>query len=202
VNRRHFILQSSSTIAAATVPLFSPFNASALVNTDLSAGTKKIKEAQLYPEISTDRTIKHFSHNDWLTLTIVQNHFLPSENDAPGAVEINALHYLYDFLSRPATDPVDVKFILWGTQQLQTLSKDNNTVRFIDQSIEHREKTLRHFEQQTEGRRWLVTIMNYVLEALLSDPVYGGNPDGIGWQWLEHRAGEPRPPMNKRYWLA
>ena len=31
------------------------------------------------------------------------------------------------------------------------------------------------------------------MEALLTDPAYGGNPDGIGWRWLGHTPGYPRP---------
>ena len=39
----------------------------------------------------------------------------------------------------------------------------------------------------------------YIFEALLSDPVYGGNPEGIGWRWLGHRPGFPRPNQRNRY---
>jgi gluconate 2-dehydrogenase gamma chain len=37
------------------------------------------------------------------------------------------------------------------------------------------------------------------MEALLTDPAYGGNPGGIGWRWLQHVPGYPRPPMDKIY---
>ena len=35
---------------------------------------------------------------------------------------------------------------------------------------------------------------------MLTPPSYGGNPNGIGWQWLEHQAGFPLPPAGKRYY--
>ncbi len=178
--RRTFILSSGSSLA------FAPLTASAIVNTLIS------------DELITS-PLKHFTKRDWLTIAIVQNHLFPSEPDSPGAVEINALHYLHDFLNNPATDPLDSEFIHSGSRLLQ--QSTDGALSLSDQSIEQREITLRQFEKTNDGRRWLVTILNYVLEALLTDPVYGGNPDRIGWQWLEHRAGEPRPPMNKRYWL-
>lgn len=193
MDRRAFILRSGSTLAAAAAPAFAPMTASAVVNSVIAHNV-------------SDHAVKHFTNNDWQTIATVQSHFLPSEADAPGAVEINALKYLHDFLSNPITDPVDVEFILSGTQLLQRFAKKesaNGQLSFIDQSIEQREITLRQFEKQAgDSRRWLVTILNYVLEALLTDPVYGGNPGGIGWQWLEHRAGDPHPPMNRRYWLT
>jgi len=30
--------------------------------------------------------------------------------------------------------------------------------------------------------------------------VYGGNPDGIGWKWLEHQPGYPTPPADKSWY--
>ena len=192
MDRRAFILRSGCTLAAVSAPAFTPLTAAAV-----------IPQTNTLTALSSS-LINSFKEADWITIAAVQNHLFPSEADAPGSVEINALSYLHDYLSNPNTDQNDVEFILSGTRLLQTFSqlKDNNNgAVFTDLSVEQRELILREFEQQPEGRRWLVNILNYLLEALLTDPVYGGNPDGIGWKWLEHRAGEPRPPANKRYWL-
>ncbi len=188
MDRRAFILRSGSTLAAVSTPALTPLSASAVV-----------RAIQTQP--GTKANLDGFSETDWLTIAAVQIHLFPSEPEAPGALEINALSYLHDFLSNPVTDPSEVEFILSGVQSLQTHARQNQQKAFTDLSIEQREILLREFEKQPDGRRWLVNILNYVLEALLTNPVYGGNPDGIGWEWLEHRAGEPQPPANKRYWL-
>ena len=47
---------------------------------------------------------------------------------------------------------------------------------------------------------WLSLLLTYLLEALLADPVYGGNPGGIGWQWLAHQPGFPTPPADKTWY--
>ncbi len=203
MDRRTFICRSGSTFASGAVAgalVSTPIPASAVVQAVIS------KKSTDLEQFST--AIDNFTEKDWLTITTVQNHLFPSEPDAPGSVEIKALSYLHDFLSNTQTDPETVQFILSGsrllqvfTQQTFTPSNASNAALFTDLSTEQREKILRQFEQQPEGRRWLVNILNYVLEALLTDPVYGGNPDGIGWKWLEHTAGNPRPPANKRYWL-
>ena len=186
MDRRRFII--NNTWLAST--LLTAFNVSATPQT-------------IHTKVRHSAT-QVFSKSDWLTIAIVQNHLLPSEQSAPGAVEINALHYLHSYLSNPSTDPIEVKFIHSGVQKLQKwVQKESASGQALlaDQSIEQREITLRQFEKSSDGRRWLVTLLNYVLEALLTDPIYGGNPNGIGWQWLEHRSGDPHPPMNKRYWL-
>ncbi len=180
MDRRDFLLTSGTGLTAFSIP----FTVNAAIGDKL-----------LYPEV------EKFNQQDWLTITAVQNHLFPSEDHVPGALEINALRYLHNFLSNPATDPVDIQFILSGTHSLQQFARQNHNIPFTQLSINEREQLLRKFEQQTDGRRWLTNILNYILEALLTDPVYGGNPDQIGWKWLEHRAGEPRPPANKRYWL-
>ncbi len=188
MDRRVFILRSGGTLAAVS--------ASSIVNAVITQ-----------PSSQTDLNfspVKNFSDSDWVTIATVQDHLFPSETGAPGAVEINALTYLHDYLSNPITDPNDVTFILSGTHLLQIFSKQNSANRsadFSDLSVEERELILRKFEKEAAGKRWLINILNYLFEALLTDPVYGGNPDGIGWQWLEHRAGDPHPPANKRYWL-
>ncbi|MEE8342688.1 MAG: gluconate 2-dehydrogenase subunit 3 family protein, partial [Gammaproteobacteria bacterium] len=64
---------------------------------------------------------------------------------------------------------------------------------------QERETVLREIEQSRAGRNWLSTLLTYLLEALLADPVYGGNPNGIGWQWLEHQPGYPLPPKDKAW---
>lgn len=195
MDRRTFILHSSGALVAVSAP--------SAVNAALS---HKLYTQKVHSLLQDDPV--GFSEQDWNTIAAVQNHLFPSEHPtdeqensvskAPGALEINALSYLHEYLSNPETDPSEVEFILSGVRLLQNF---NNKSTFTELSIERREELLREFEKQPDGKRWLANILNYLLEALLTDPVYGGNPGGIGWIWLEHRAGEPRPPANKRYWL-
>ncbi len=63
-----------------------------------------------------------------------------------------------------------------------------------------REALLRRIEQSRAGGNWLSLLLTYLLEALLADPVYGGNPDAIGWRWLEHQPGFPTPPADRTWY--
>ena len=63
-----------------------------------------------------------------------------------------------------------------------------------------KEQLLRYLADRTRwGKNWLSLLLYYLFEALLADPAYGCNPDGVGWQWLEHQPGFPRPPPDKIY---
>ena len=63
------------------------------------------------------------------------------------------------------------------------------------------EIALRELEKTGAGRSWITELLHYLFEALLTDPVYGGNPGGIGWKWLDHTPGFRRPSKDKRFFL-
>jgi len=135
----------------------------------------------------------------WDTIAAVQEHLLPSEPDAPGAREVHATAYLDRTLADPKFDP-DIKgFILEGIGWLQEIAKAQDGMLFHRIRPARREELLRQIAATPAGERWLSNLVTYCLEALLADPLYGGNPGGIGWQWLGHDPGRPRPTADKIY---
>lgn len=184
MDRRRFLVRSS--VVLASTPVFSPFIA--------SADTVKL----FHPPPGDYLGI---SPAQWAVLEAVQAHLLPTEPDAPGAVEVNALPYLRLMLGEPGRDLADRIFIRDGVKNLERLTNEKFGNTFSKLSIPQRETVLRNFETEQGGSGWISSMLDYVLEALLTDPVYGGNPDGIGWRWLDHTPGFPRPPADKRYFF-
>lgn len=129
----------------------------------------------------------------WEILAAVQNRLFPSEPHAPGAREIQALNYLRFIVDDEKTDGEERDFILKGTQWLEAMSIDMHRQPFSVLSDEQQEELLKRITRSDAGENWLSTLLLYIFEALLSDPVYGGNPNGIGWKWLQHQPGFPRP---------
>lgn len=43
------------------------------------------------------------------------------------------------------------------------------------------------------AKSWVSKIAYYGIEALFSDPIYGGNFEQIGWKSINHNIGYPRP---------
>lgn len=135
------------------------------------------------------------------TLAAVQAHLLPSEPGAPGAREINATGYFQSLLREHGLEAAERAFLLRGLDEVGRLAQAKSDRRFAALTVAEREALLRDFEATPDGRRWLTEMLGYLMETLLGDPVYGGNPDGLGWNWLAHNPGFPRPPANKRYFL-
>jgi gluconate 2-dehydrogenase gamma chain len=163
-----------------------------------------VSVAALFPLAAVGATpaSKHhavLSDGQQVVLAAVQQHLFPSEPGIPGASEINALAYLNNVLADPEMDEEEKAFIGNGVGWLEELVKDETGKSFTDLDATQREQMLRRIEQSGAGENWLATLLLYLFEALLSDPVYGANPNGIGWQWLEHQPGYPRPPADKIY---
>lgn len=135
----------------------------------------------------------------WRMLDVVQRHLFPSEPEAPGAQEIRALAYLKGLLAEDPRKGDDRDFILQGAGWLEDMAQRLQSTSFIALDEAGRERVLREVEKSEAGRNWLSLILVYLLEALLADPAYGGNPDGAGWRWLTHVPGYPTPPPDKRY---
>jgi len=135
----------------------------------------------------------------WRTFASVQHHLFPDDGNGPGAGHINAAVYLKFVLEAPDTEQDDHDFILDGVDWLNRLAIARHKSVFAGCIATQREALLIEISKGETGERWLAYLLQYIVEALLSDPVYGGNPGGIGWQWLEHQPGFPHPPHTKRY---
>ena len=137
----------------------------------------------------------------WRTLAAVQAHLFPSETAAPGAAELHTLGYLKSALDVPDFDPAERAAIIHGAEAVETQARTRTGESFAKLAEPDREAVLRAVEATEPGRRWLAGMLNYLIETLLADPVYGGNPNGIGWRWLAHNPGFPRPPAGKSWFL-
>ena len=135
----------------------------------------------------------------WKTIAAVQEHLFPADEISPGASDIQALTYLQNMLNAPDISQSERKHIKDGAAWLNDLSTQTYKLTFIKLDETRREKILRKIEQSRAGSRWLSLLMTYLIEALLSDPIYGGNKNGIGWKWLEHQPGYPTPTADKKY---
>ena len=177
INRRQFFLKSSKGLIASTTSSLSIKSFGAVF--DYARETKLVDSG--------------LSTKQWDMLFAVQNHLFPSEPGIPGAQDINALAYFRSIITDPEYDQNDRVFAKTGLIELEALSNKMMKLSFIELSTEQKEQVLRIFEKQVNGYPWITTQLNYILEALLTDPLYGGNPNEIGWKWLEHTPGFPRP---------
>jgi len=180
LGRRTFLIRGGAALATAAALAALPF--------------------ALRKELTKETSFVLFSAEQREVVSAVQEHIFPHEPDSPGATDINAAAYLEWAITAPGINPNTRNTIVNGLGRLQDASRERFDVLFGDLNFEQREQLLRYLADETRwGRGWLSLLLYYLFEALLSDPVYGGNADEIGWRWLEHQPGFPRPPADKIY---
>jgi gluconate 2-dehydrogenase gamma chain len=151
-------------------------------------------------EIESDnRNPDVLTRKEWDILKTAQIHMFPKTEDAPGSDEINATVYLQAVLADRNGDQEERDFIKSGITWVEEEAEETEQRSFLSLDEDGRERVLRSMETHGWGERWLSLILVYIFEALLSDPLYGGNPDGVGWAWLEHYPGVPQPTKDKIY---
>jgi len=180
LGRRTFLVRGGAALATAAALAGLPF--------------------ALREELTRETAFVLFSAKQRQLVSAVQEHIFPKEPDSPGATDIHAVEYLEWAITAPGIDPDTRNIVVNGVGRLQEASRERFGVLFADLSFEQREPLLRYLADDTRwGRAWLSLLLYYVFEALLSDPVYGGNPGEVGWRWLQHQPGFPRPPADKIY---
>ena len=145
---------------------------------------------------------KSFAFNSFQVdiLDAVQMHLFPDDGDGPSARDLNGIAYLTWALNDPENiDDGDQVFIAKGILWLDDLAKDRQNEPFLNLNTDQQGVLISEISRSSSGENWLSLLMYYLTEALLLDPIYGGNPNMIGWQWLEHLPGFPRPIEGKTF---
>lgn len=119
----------------------------------------------------------------------IQEHFFPKDSTLPSAKEFRAIEFLNSTIYHKSFDRDIRELVIDGAKEFIKYSKG----KFLTYNRKEREKLLREYEESSSGANWLSRIMVLSIEALLSDPIYGGNFKKSGWIALKTDAGEPRP---------
>lgn len=179
LSRRDFL---SGLVRLGAIATLLPISASAL--------EKAVKELNSSP-----------LKDPWLTIAGTQNILFPSDGNGPGALEINALAYLKAVTQQPQLEAYRKKLLFNGVGWLNDLSEERYQARFAAVDTDRQKELIRITAGSRVGENWLSLLMTYIIESLLSAPVYGGNPNGVGWKWLQHQPGFPLPPADKKWYL-
>lgn len=126
--------------------------------------------------------------------------FFPNDGNGPDAKDINAFGYIMwvldDSLNRKSEDN---EYIIEGLDWADETSREVYFKPFVELEQREKEALVDLFTRLDWGENWSSMMITLLFEALLLDPLYGGNTDEAGWKWLNHTAGMPRPTEEIRY---
>lgn len=140
-----------------------------------------------------------FSKEEFRSLSALLETLFPDDGNGPGALTLNADKYVLWILNDEISDPEESDYILDKFEQFESKLKKEKEVRFHELSRSAQIDWIDQESKESDGRKLFSRLMTLIFEALLLDPLYNVNPDGIGWEWLEHDPGLPRPSSDNKY---
>lgn len=166
-----------------------------------AAGASAVISMNSFSFTATEHNYSMALQSDpWLTLHSVLMHLLPKSESGPSAEDIRASHYLYNLVFLQPTPQDEIDFIFKGVGWLNGYSQSKTKQNFSQLTHSEKETMLRAISGSNAGENWLSMLIGNLFEAMLSPPSYGGNPNGIGWKWLQHQAAFPLPKEGQRYY--
>ncbi len=157
-----------------------------------------IKQTTAFPLLTSFITKSNATptlEEPWQTIDAIQQHLFPKQANIPDARAIQALTYLQHNLLH-AYSKEEQQFIKNGSQWINQIAEEKYKSHFIKLTTTEKEQLLLQIAQSDAGERWLYIILRNITEALVCNPVYDGNPAGIGWKWLQHQPGFPLADKN------
>jgi gluconate 2-dehydrogenase gamma chain len=135
---------------------------------------------------------KDIDDDIWKTILEVQNILMPKTGKMPSAKEFGSVTYLKQNIDHKTFDKDDLELILNGAKVFK-----ENFPEFFKALKKDKLQIIKQANESKYGNTWLNILVYYAIEAMLSDPIYGGNKFQSGWMALKHKAGIPRP--KKKY---
>ena len=131
--------------------------------------------------------------------TLVQQILFPKEANSPGAKDFNAAKYLLWVLTDKRIPKDEKQYIVNGLKWVNETAQEENSSSFLKLSKNEQVQVIDTISNTSWGENWLSVMLTFIIEAMISDPIYGFNKDGIGTKWLGHQVGYPRPTKENRY---
>lgn len=132
-------------------------------------------------------------------LFALQNVLVPNGGNGPSAADVNAHQYFIWMLSDPLYPQDDKDYFIGRLNEFNDLFKEQQQQSFHQSS----ETIQQEFITAQLATSWVESFVSrmitVIFEAMLLDPIYGGNTNEIGWEWLEHLPGFPQPNETTKY---
>ena len=132
---------------------------------------------------------KNIPNETLLVLDEVLNIIFPKTSTMPSAKEFKALEYLIKNISHKTFEDEDKTLILDGTKDFINSFPEFLTLN----ENEKKELIFESIKNSAYAKSWVSKITYYGIEAMFSDPIYGGNFNQISWKSVNHAVGIPRP---------
>lgn len=132
---------------------------------------------------------KNVTPSNLIVLDEVLNIIFPKTINMPSAKEFKASEYLMKNISEKTFNDEDKTLIIEGTKDFISSFPEFST------STKEEKKNLifQIIKDSQYAKSWVSKLTYYGIEAMFSDPIYGGNFNQIAWKSVNHSVGIPQP---------
>lgn len=123
----------------------------------------------------------------------------PDDNFGPTLESIKAYEFFLWVLSDKNVDPEENQYLINGLNWVDETSVEDHNTHFDKLTGKQKYRLLKNVLNLDWGESWFSKVLTILFEAMFADPIYGSNPEGIVWNWLDHNPGQPRPIENNKY---
>ncbi|KAB7887546.1 gluconate 2-dehydrogenase subunit 3 family protein [Poseidonibacter ostreae] len=136
---------------------------------------------------------KKVTKDNAIVLQEVYEILFPKTSTMPSSYEFNALKFLLSTINHKTFLDYDKNLIINGTN-----SFIRSFPKFLDLSKNEKKELVYSIVNDNDyANTWLSKLVYFGIEAMLSDPIYGGNTNEIGWKSIDHKIGYPK--AKRRY---
>lgn len=131
-------------------------------------------------------------------LRAMTERIMPDENEAPGAKAADAWEFIDRELAGPEMTGTH-RLLMRGAAQLDKVSMEVNGTTFIAATAGAKDTVIQAMQKGVGAVKlfdpvvFVSTMVGLTLEGMFSDPSWGGNRDGVGWQLIGYAMHPPRP---------
>ena len=123
------------------------------------------------------------------TIKVLQTDLFPKAKE----LGINTSAYISVILHHSRVSDEDKVFIKNGVKWLNEEAVKMYKTTYTKLLSTQRQELLTTIAKTEWGENFMYNMNSYLFEAMLGDPIYGGNNKEAGWKWLQFSGGQPRP---------
>jgi len=123
----------------------------------------------------------------------------PENKNIPSIFQLNTYTHINNFLLDKNIDSDEKKYFINGIKWTQETANEQFNKSFNELNSSEKINLFHKILQESWGESWFSRILTLIFESLLLDPIYDINKNEIGWKYLNHISGKPRPNINNKY---
>lgn len=129
----------------------------------------------------------------------IQEILFPNDGNGPSVNDINAYGHFVWVLSDKRKRQDEIEYLINGLNWVEETAVENYQKSFNQLTNQQVHQLVDFIANENWGKDWLSVVLTLIFEALALDSIYNINTNQIGWEWLQHQNGTPRPNSNITY---